>query len=97
MSHTIRMTARQSLNKDVVLSDSSFRSWARAQTSMAALIVLLVVAGVLVAIPRVILPWAQAAFAQRLDPAIWADYAGPFDLAATVVAAAAVVIYLIRR
>lgn len=79
------------------MSDSSIRTWARARTSLTALIVLLTVAGVLLAIPRVILPWAQSAFAQRLDPAVWADYAGPYDLAAAVVAISAVVIYLIRR
>ena len=79
------------------MSDSFIRTWARARTSLTALIVLLTVAGVLLAIPRVILPWAQSAFAQRLDPAVWADYAGPYDLAAAVVAISAVVIYLIRR
>lgn len=81
----------------MALPHSSTRTWGHARTSLAALVVLLVVAAVLVAIPRVILPWAQSAFAQRLDPAVWADYAGPFDLAAAIVAASAVVIYLIRR
>ena len=38
---------------------SSIRTWGRSQTALAALIVLLVVAVVLFAIPRVILPWTQ--------------------------------------
>lgn len=79
------------------MSYSSIRAWGRAQTSLAALIVLLVVAGILLAIPRVILPWAQSVFSQHLDPTVWADYAGPYDMAAGVVAASAIVIYLIRR
>ena len=76
---------------------SSFRIWGRSQPSLTALIVLLVVAALLLAIPRVILPWAQSAFVQRLDPAAWADYAGPYDLAAAVVAASALLIFLFRR
>ncbi|MCO5398648.1 hypothetical protein [Ralstonia soli] len=76
---------------------SSIRLWGRSQSSLTALIVLLVVAALLYAIPRVILPWAQSAFAQRLDPAVWADYAGPYDVAAAVVAASAVIIFLFRR
>jgi len=79
------------------LSYSSIRAWGRAQASLAALIVLLVVAVVLLAIPRVILPWAQSSFAQHLDPTVWADYAGPYDVAAGVVTISAIVIYLIRR
>ncbi|CAJ0780563.1 hypothetical protein LMG7141_01032 [Ralstonia condita] len=79
------------------MSNSPILAWARARAPLAALVVLLTVAGVLLAIPRVILPWAQSAFAQRLDPAVWADYAGPFDLAAAVVAVSAIIIYLIRR
>ncbi|WP_233176859.1 hypothetical protein [Ralstonia sp. ASV6] len=79
------------------LSYSSIRIWGRTQTALAALIVLLVVAVVLFAIPRVILPWTQSAFAQRLDPAVWADYTGPYDVAAAVVAVSAIVIYLTRR
>lgn len=76
---------------------SSIRIWGRSQPSLTALIVLLVVAALLFAIPRVILPWAQSAFVQRLDPTVWADYAGPYDLAATVVAASAFIIFLFRR
>ena len=76
---------------------SSIRLWGRAQPSLTALIVLLVVAALLFAIPRVILPWTQAAFVQGLDPAVWADYAGPYDLAAAVVAASALIIFLFRR
>ncbi|CAJ0816062.1 hypothetical protein [Ralstonia flaminis] len=79
------------------MSYSSIRIWGRTQTALAALIVLLVVAVVLFAIPRVILPWTQSAFAQRLDPAVWADYTGPYDVAAAVVAVSAIVIYLTRR
>jgi len=81
----------------MALPDSSIHAWGRTRTSLTALIVLLAVAAFLFAIPRLLLPWAQSAFAQRLDPAVWADYAGPYDLAAAVVAASAVVIYLIRR
>jgi hypothetical protein len=65
---------------------SAIRAWGRAQTGLAALLVLLAVAAMLLAIPRVILP-----------SALWADYAGPYDLAAAVVAVSAVVIFLIRR
>jgi hypothetical protein len=45
----------------------------------------------------VILPWVQPAFAEHLDPAVWADYAGPYDLAAAIVAASALVILAVRR
>ena len=69
----------------------------RSKPSLTALIVLLVVAALLFAIPRMILPWAQSAFMQRLDPVAWADYAGPYDLAAAVVAASAFIIFLVRR
>ncbi len=81
----------------MALPHASTRPWGRTQTSLAALIVLLVVAALLFAIPRVILPWVQSAFVQRLDPAVWGDYAGPYDLAAVVVAASALVIYLTRH
>jgi hypothetical protein len=76
---------------------SAIRAWGRAQTGLAALLVLLAVAAMLLAIPRVILPWAQSASSPHFDPALWADYAGPYDLAAAVVAVSAVVIFLIRR
>nr|WP_311529411.1 hypothetical protein [uncultured Ralstonia sp.] len=76
---------------------SSIRIWGRSKPSLTALIVLLVVAALLVAIPRMILPWTQSAFMRRLDPAVWADYAGPYDLAAAVVAASALIIFLLRR
>ena len=79
------------------MSYSSIRIWGRMQTALVALIVLLVVAVVLFAIPRVILPWTQSAFTPRLDAAVWADYTGPYDMAAAVVAVSAIVIYLTRR
>ncbi|CAJ0702586.1 hypothetical protein ACTHR6_15615 [Ralstonia holmesii] len=76
---------------------SPIRILGHSKPSLTALIVLLVVAALLFAIPRMILPWAQPAFMQRLDPAVWADYAGPYDLAAAVVAASALIIFLLRR
>lgn len=76
---------------------SSIRILGRSKPSLTALIVLLVVAALLFAIPRMILPWAQSAFLQNLDPAVWADYAGPYDLAAAVVAGSALIIFLLRR
>ncbi|CAJ0714117.1 hypothetical protein FUT88_19665 [Ralstonia sp. TCR112] len=75
----------------------SIRILGRSKPSLTALIVLLVVAVLLFAIPRMILPWAQAAFMQQLDPSVWADYAGPYDLAAAVVAASGLIIFLLRR
>ncbi|CAJ0772060.1 hypothetical protein UB44_05615 [Burkholderiaceae bacterium 26] len=76
---------------------SSIRILGHSKPSLTALIVLLVVAALLFAIPRMILPLAQPAFMQRLDPTVWADYAGPYDLAAAVVAASALIIFLLRR
>jgi len=79
------------------LPHSSIRILGRSKPSLTALIVLLVVAALLFTIPRMILPWAQSAFMQRLDPSVWADYAGPYDLAAAVVAASALIIFSLRR
>ncbi|QUP53708.1 hypothetical protein GO998_08045 [Ralstonia syzygii] len=76
---------------------SALRAWGRARTSLVALIVLLAVAALLLAIPRVILPWAQPSASPHFDSALWADYAGPYDVAAAVVAVSAIVIYLVRR
>ncbi|WP_405126642.1 hypothetical protein [Ralstonia pseudosolanacearum] len=76
---------------------STLRASGRAQTSLVALIALLAVAALLLAIPRVILPWAQSSASPHFDPALWADYAGPYDFAAAVVAVSAVIIYLLRR
>ena len=76
---------------------SSLRILGRSKPSLTALIVLLAVAARWFAIPPMILPWAQPAFLQNPDPAVWADYAGPYDLAAAVVAASAFVIFLLRR
>ncbi len=76
---------------------SALRAWGRARTSLVALIVLLAVAALLLAIPRVLLPWAQSSASPHFDPALWADYAGPYDVAAAIVAVSAVVIYLVRR
>lgn len=75
----------------------SIRPVRHTQTSRMAWVVLLAVAALLFAIPRVILPWVQPAFAEHLDPAVWADYAGPYDLAAAIVAASALVILAVRR
>ncbi|MCT7295630.1 hypothetical protein N5I84_05610 [Ralstonia sp. CHL-2022] len=81
----------------MALPHSFIRILGRSKPSLTALIVLLVVAALLFAIPRMILPWAQSAFVQQLDPTVWADYAGPYDLAAAVVAASAIIIFLLRR
>lgn len=79
------------------MPDSSARILGRTQTSLRALAVLLAVAALLFAIPRLILPWVQPAFAGHLDPGVWADYAGPYDLAAVIVAASGLIIFAMRR
>lgn len=47
---------------------STLRASGRAQTSLVALIALLAVAALLLAIPRVILPWAQSSASPHFDP-----------------------------
>lgn len=81
----------------IVLPHSSPRILGHSKPSLAALIVLLVVAALLFAIPHMILPWAQSAFLQNLDPAVRAGYTGLYDLAAAVVVANAFVVFLLRR
>ncbi|AYB60570.1 hypothetical protein [Ralstonia solanacearum] len=76
---------------------SALRAWGRARTSLVALIVLLAVAALLLAIPRVILPWAQSSASPHFDPALWGDFAAPYDAAAAVVAVSAILIFLVRR